>query len=718
MEEIDFEKFITDIETKLDRDIVSLEQKVRMYGSFNVIANSVLRTQLEGARSRTKKEPEPSPVTPEYVALVCLKYPFTLGIGEFTQMREVAKDHYEINRLASQIMTSYSYLHYGRYRETDSQGNRSDIQFFAQSFSAEELLIRNEAFEEHHWDLLEDLYKPYDDYFKEKLGFTVLEAIRICLTMADHQQEVATTAIEEIRKNVGQMYDEIMAYKYRHIRPKNFYPQEMLDSFLKWGDQDIKLDFQVAMMTHQMVILGDKLSVTANDIAEMEELAPATVERFFDRLSIGFGEINPDFSRPEIMHPLKDRPLLRHDRRFICPSLALLDYALDRLFADVLLKDSKKREKYKAKRHDYLVDKGMEYLSHALGSTDFYTNLVFDGGEMDGIIVCDGNVFFLEAKSHRITDRAKKGFVDRLEEHVTEIVKASHDQAMKAYNYLFEKSNVEFRDKQGRKIVLDGSKYKQAFFISLTIENLRAISCNLKVGNTLGLFKPDTFPWLISLYDLRVVCEHMEGPAYLIHYLYRRRQFFRHKKFLIHDEVDLLGYYLQRNLVFKKVMQRDYERSTIVYLETLLARFNEYYFYLQDNSRKAIPKMVHYSSQPVKNLVKALEGCGLQNGINAAVQILDLGPDKQQQFIDYISRIKKQHRKDKGIHDLRMGGEDADGVEWNFSYWVGRPSHEDLGRFGDFCLMKFGESGVTTHVCIFDTGATGYEFKDILLFRR
>src|SRR6201999_3851348 len=108
-----------------------------------------------------------------------------------------------------------------------------------------------------------------------------------------------------------------------------------------------------------------------------------------------------------------------------------------------------------------------------------------------------------------------------------------------------------------------------------------------------------------------------------------------------------------------------------IYRETLLPAFNDYYFYLQDSSRRPTMKMVHYSNLSVKKLVKALEDCGLEKGVNAAVEVLHLKVDSQQNLIDTIEMIKKQYRRDNRPRDFRFGGKDADGREWPFCYWEG-----------------------------------------------
>lgn len=290
----------------------------------------------------------------------------------------------------------------------NKDGELSELEHLAQTISSEELLVRNPTFESFHWDLLEELYDKYEGFFKNELGFTVKEAIRICLTIGDYIEESFLESVDRCKKSIAEMTDEIMAYKYRKKIPKNFYPPEILERFKSWPDQYIKKDFEESMMTYQMVTMGDTLSFTAQEIAEMEILDVVSVEKFLDRLSLNFGDINPDFSKPEIIHPLKDRPLIKHNGKYLSPSISLLDFSLDKLFYDSVNKNFKYGKKHKDHRHAYLLEKGLGYLSETLKTDKVYKNLSYPNGEMDGLIFCGDNILFIEAKAHKFSDRAKK----------------------------------------------------------------------------------------------------------------------------------------------------------------------------------------------------------------------------------------------------------------------------------------------------------------------
>ena len=195
----------------------------------------------------------------------------------------------------------------------------------------------------------------------------------------------------------------------------------------------------------------------------------------------------------------------------------MLDYSVDILFEEEAKKINKFYIKYKKRKHDFLTSKGIEYISAILKTQQFYSHLKYEVDnqifESDGIILFDNCVFLIEAKSKKISDRAKKGYIDKLADHIEEIVNESHEQAVRTYKYLSNNSNAKFLNSEKKEVVINGAKYNKAFFISLTDEPISAISCNIKISNSLKLFSEETFPWLVSLYDLRVVSEHMESPT-------------------------------------------------------------------------------------------------------------------------------------------------------------------------------------------------------------
>jgi hypothetical protein len=707
------EEQIAQIEQDMNTAIAALTDKITEFGSFNLIANSLARNQLEMRRFQEGRGPEPVAIATEYLALICLKNPFVRGYRELSDAPNYAKDLYEIESLAAKVVQNYALLHKHKFRQGKPFPTHFEATDYTEAMSLEELLIRNDTFELHHWDLLEGLYCPFDELAREKLGFTIREAIVLCETIADYCADTVADMIKNARTTISSMYEEAIAYKYKDKLPPNFYPPEHLEFFKRTPDKGLKDHFERFAMTYEMIFLGRNMSFTAADLEAMEPLPLPTIEAFLGKLAIGFGEIDPDFSRPEIMHPLKDRPLIHHEGRYICPSLALLDYSLDRLFSSLLL--TEKQAKFKDIRHDYVVREGMNYLKKVLQPKQCYENLKYGNYEMDGLMEVDGNYFFIEGKGHRITDAARGGYIDRLEKHFKEIVTGAHSQAIRSYEYLAGKPAAEFREKSGKKVCIDGTRIKRAFFICLTLEPLRTVASNLKVGSPLGDFDVRRFPWLVCLYDLRVVAEHMEGPEYLIHYLYRRSMFFTHTKFVVQDELDLLGYYLKRDLRFDDLDKKKYLEATDVRLPNLMNVFNRFYHSQQGIGEAGVPILSHHCSPEMKRLIHALGQCGLENGLNIAVQLLEMGDTDRRTLIGAIQTIKKRNRRDGKCHNITGLGRNWEGVIWTVAYMVGSGSEEDRNRFDQFARVQHDKNALQLCLAIFDTGDKDFAITDLRL---
>ena len=250
------------------------------------------------------------------------------------------------------------------------------------------------------------------------------------------------------------------------------------------------------------------------------------------------------------------------------------------------------------------------------------------------------------------------------------------------------------------------------------MEDVSAISCNLKGNNSIYSFEKDSFPWIVSLYDLRAVCEHMEGPSYFIQYLHRRKEFFKLKKFHLGDELDILGYYLKRNLRFDDLIPGQVAQAGYIHLDSYLEEFNQYYLFKEGKVQKPYPKMVHYSIQPIKNLVKNLEECGLSYGKDAGAHILELGSKTKKDFIEYIKKIKTKFKKDDSNHDFRIYGDDVNNHTWMISYWVGPNNPTFLKNFESWIEEKFKKEPTSRYTAILDTGKEKYDIVRIIDLQR
>ena len=695
-------------------DLISqLEKKISRLGSFNVIANICVRNQMYSAEDYSDYESQKSPIVPEYVSLLCLKGPFSLGFREILDSQNFAQEIYEINELALSVLIKARMLHeYPIIEKLEDQGI-PDLQKIVFSITSEEYFVRNIAIEEHHWDVVKELYSPFDSILFDKLGFETLNAIGICLSIHKLITSRYNQSLDDYSKKWKESYFEIKRFKNNGERPVKFYPEEILTYLSKLPDKQLKAHFMEFADIYEMINLGNRLSFTAKELSDFSNIEINRVESFLNNLSIEFGQTTI-VSHPEIIHPLKEKPLVRHEDRFICGSISLLDYSVDKVF-DKTLQKGNSPERYRTKKHDYLVKKGIQLLASCLPECDHYSHLKFNdefnNGELDGLIIYDNCLFFIEGKSHGITDRAKKGFVDRIEKHINEIIKDSHNQALRASQYALKNSSPVFFPQKGPKITIDKSIVRHTFLISLSFDPISNIALYIRTTNDLGLFSKSQFPWVVGLYDLMVIVDHMESTSFLIHFLYKRHEFFKTKKIDVHDELDVMAYYLKKGLYFDNLLEQgDFQWG---WLESFSDEINQYYFSKAGVIKRVKPKIMHHSSSKTKELLKAVDKSGLQGRTDLGLFILELSDTSQKSLHEYVAICKIKFIADTQLHDFSFGG-NQHGEKWGFTYFIGKNTSSSIEKFNQFCSYKLNTTGSKNWYGIFDTSEEGYKFIDMI----
>jgi hypothetical protein len=694
----DFTQRLEEIRNGLPEKIQQLERLMRKYDPFNVIANISLRQHIYPATDPNISVSDQLPVIVEYVSLLYLKQPYYLSVGEIIHAQEMMPDMAAIMQLAEEIVFQNSlFLHeHGKFDADDT------LQHIVQSLGTEEYFVRNPAIEEHHWVAFEGLYAPYDGYLNHTFKFNSLDARDLCGCI----QEWLVERFQELKKEYTgiwtPMFQEIMDYRKKGKKPLNFYPEEMLAQLSAISESQLKNHFVGFAEMRMMHFMGEKLSFTAQELADYSGVELNVVQYFLDQLSSTFNSVDPGFEAMTIIHPLKDRPIIQHDDRYLCPSLSLLDWAVDRLFSSTLVA---KKPEFAHTKHDFILAKGMEMLQKVLPSGIPYQELKYnDGksGELDGLILYDNYAFFVEVKGHTVSDKAKDGNLNKIKDHIDKIIDHSHQQAVRAANYFKSAVTTHYKNKKGQSVTLDSSPVEHIFYISLSLDPISNIANHIKADNSLKLFTGGAIPWVVNLYDLMVITDMLEGPSFLIHFLMRRNEFFKAKKMTMTDELDILIYYLQDglhydDLISDPTMDR-YEFSSQSHL------INDYYFYQAGMSPKKAGKPQHYAIHTVKTLVRSIDALtGLKRRTDFTIALLALDTKSQKSFAEHLLKYKKQFKKDKEIHDFSLTGTYKCEI-WGITYFLAMPTAENKDTFNEFCNKKFIDRSANRWVGIFDSG--------------
>jgi hypothetical protein len=154
-----------------------------------------------------------------------------------------------------------------------------------------------------------------------------------------------------------------------------------------------------------------------------------------------------------------------------------------------------------------------------------------------------------------------------------------------------------------------------------------------------GLLEEGDLPWAVSFLDLIIICEVIEYPAELIHYLQRRIRVNDIGITTAHDELDLFGYYLHEGLFFEDIKSSGPDRFMLL---SYTASFDDYYFYKEGVRETPAEKPRQQIPTQLRQILRDLDEQRPNGYVRASCALLDMSAADRESFSRNV--IKCQNR--------------------------------------------------------------------------
>jgi hypothetical protein len=296
----------------------------------------------------------------------------------------------------------------------------------------------------------------------------------------------------------------------------------------------------------------------------------------FTKLAIEFGD-NQIFFQPEKFKafPLNDthiklRPLVKEGEIFYHFSLNL---AFRNIFtiveeliksADVIYyENSFKGNSNANSRDNYIEIKTKKLFEKLIPTAIFYHSLdysIVENGEqkkpeLDILGVSNDTIYIIEVKAGELNSKHRRGAMKGLKDRLKETINEGSYQCHRALKYIIDKQNPTFeyvKDEKRNTLVIDKTKIKSYFKISVTLEHFSSISANLKYLISSGVLSTDfKWTWIVSIYDLMIFCDLIQNEKDFKEYLTHRIALYDRNDIEFLDEIDILGFYFEGNFPLK-----------------------------------------------------------------------------------------------------------------------------------------------------------------------
>ncbi len=694
-----------------------LEKELSKFNSFDIISHISRINLFSDPETYKEYSQEGCVAFPEYLTLLCLKSDFSQGSKIFIESNDIEK----IQDCVKSIFRDASSLISSKGADPDREGPPTLLEELQFLIRLNELVIRNPAYKIHLYEVLENLFEPFNSELVKNIGFDGNDAIKLSEDIVGLIMGKLNSRIEQGKTNTETLKNAVKSYKKTGILPQDDEMKaDLIEKFSQLPEAEYSKEIENCMGAWVFVGLGDTLSFSVQELSLYSGLSQNKTKSFLENFSLRFGDIDKDFYIPAETHPLKEKPLIVNEGQYLCPSPLLLDWAIKPSLEKLIKNLSNKTwNRYIDHRHDFLLNKAIGIMTQCIPEITFEVNLEYNMGtedkpdvcELDGLGLYDCILLLVEAKGGHITQPARRGAPERLQYHLEKLLGEAHTQAVRARDYIDSQKNPLFkRKKDGSTFELQKNNIKYVFLISLTLEPLGHLTSFIHAKSNLDLFKEGDMPWMVNLYDLMVITDLIDYPPMLSHYVKRRIRISKQGILKSHDELDILGYYLKEGLYFES--EEDISPHSFINLLSYTTDIDDYYFYKTGQRETPASKPKQYMSPDFENLLNEIESVNMKGKVDVCMMLLDMDRESREKMIEMIGITKDKSKKDNRLHDFSMAGKDEGG--WGITYMFGFNKDEVSEKLKKYCSLKKYQVRASRWFGIGDIGEKKYEICKLI----
>jgi hypothetical protein len=421
------------------------------------------------------------------------------------------------------------------YNVSKPRSDDDDVAMLQATGAMRWMTMRGSSYANHGQDLARAVYGPHSDWMLATYGFSIDDVIDLGL----QAESLLNARVNELLGQARTFGDEVV----RHLQTDG-------------GAYRLPADIRMQLSTAEgRFLLGGRaffdvlqaglrgaLTFSVDDLCPPNDgIRRAGFEAALQELAIGVGSLDPAaYTGLYDESPFIERPFLEFGGRYllVIPGMVLRDPIA--LLEDRLLQGKPNFSKARAKTLDRLA---VTYLGAMLPGSTAYTNLFYEGTELDGLVLFEDTAFVVEGKGTALSVQAQRGDVQRLKRDVGKAVEGAWTQGARAREFILREGDTIFRDEHGVEITIPAGSVREVIIVNPTLHDLGGHAPQLGRLRALGLFPDGELPWSVYINDLRVIAETCENPAIFLHYLKWRNRLPLGERVTVTDEIDLWGSY-------------------------------------------------------------------------------------------------------------------------------------------------------------------------------
>lgn len=505
--------------------------------------------------------------------------------------------------------------------------------------------IRNWGYPLQMTRIVTNLFAPLDDDIEKQIGVRIAHLVDMCLNLIATAENRLNTHRDLVRPVVQAKTIRDAVKKYHRSFPNlKSTPAEFLE-FAKERNAGLS-EVQAMLVSHSDLRLPDIYTFTLAEFADAYPVAieSDTLRPVLHTWALSFGDLadrNPEHFF--MTNPVWHRPIIRlHDDLFFSPILGLfLSFCLE-LMESAVQSNTELYANYEERRGRFLEDEVERLFKSAFPSakicrgSQWHDPVTDKDFENDLLVLIDSYLIVVEAKSGKVSEPARRGAEFRLQRTIDDLLIAPSLQAKRFADYLRDNPGMHrFPTQRGAINEIDTSSVYEVIRLNVTLELLGALDSRWPDLRQAGFIPADIDPApTMSLADLEIAFEILEGTCEKLHYLVRRPQFEVSANY-VGDELDLLAFYIDTGF---NIGATEFD-GTGLYLWAMSKVFDPYFMAWW--SGQDAPKPRRRLTRWWKAILRQIERRRVPRWTELGYILLNVAYDDQVQFKKEFKRIQR-----------------------------------------------------------------------------
>jgi hypothetical protein len=546
-------------------------------------------------------------------------------------------DEHEWNELWNTAMKVFGFTQ--RYLQTriptgTQPTNLDDLRF---AFDSQRLLIRVRRYPIYFGDHLRDALSPYEDVIKEAYGIDLVELIRGLEEIDSYQKEgVMGRYLVYL-----QTHQEISRKLQEHGLSAET-DQEKVRETLKTPEfETLHRDVEEKA---RLAFTPATFDITQTSSLPHSVLAVLSVQPGESVLTTLTGPDHDDLS-PLSTSPLHHKPFVHEDGGFYYfYHSGFEDRITEIIENDLFARFPDRAASLRRRRDDHLESVATNLLVSIIKPEVEYRNLFYPdpdepGGltELDALLVADDVLFLVEIKAGGFSAAANRGAPKSLFDELSDTIGIGQRQSERAERYIRSADEVPFFNASGKQELcrLKHADFRRVFRIVITREDLGWVGARIAILSMIDPGMSTSFPWHVSLDDLRIVAElFKDSELRFVHFLEERLKASEQIALSQHDEIQHIALYDKVPHYYDLPISRpDHMTFDADYMRDIDLYFAKIY----RGEAPALPfKKIH---SDVSELLLALRNSRLPGRFEVASMILsmnDIGRNQLRDALKYL----------------------------------------------------------------------------------